>query len=353
MEPGMKRAPSVAVSALILLSACSDPETPSFASCQALASLPQASAGASAGVTDHGLTLMGGSWWTAAPWNGGEKRYEKRIFLLDNGDRTWREAGILPAEMAYGSAATAGLNIIYSGGYNNGGVSDAVWTIQSAAGRLTVRRVSTLPIPLAMHSSAIFAGKLFIIGGQSAPLGQEALNQLWSIPVSDLLAGRSTWTTEKQLPGASRYLPMAASCGDYLYVAGGATLTQPDRNRSYLRDAYSMNRSGAWTRLGDLPIPLQSGVAACVNGEFHLLGGNDGSLAGRENELKENHPGFRRDVYRYDSRMDEWVKIGHLPVGVMSAAFSSYHGGVVIAGGEDRPGSRTADVWLWSPAISR
>lgn len=353
MEPGMKRTASAATSALILLSACSDPETAPFASCQALASLPQASAGASAGLSDLGLTLMGGSWWTAPPWAGGEKRYEKRIFVLENEDSAWREAGMMPVELAYGSAATAGRTIIYSGGYNTGGVSDAVWTIQAAHGRLTVMRSATLPIPLAMHSSAILAGTLYIIGGQSSPLGREALNKVWSISVGDLVAGKSGWITNKQLPGPSRYLPMAACCGDYLYVAGGASLTQPERNRRYLRDAYRMDRFGAWTRLQDLPIPLQSGAAACVNGEFHLFGGNDGSLAGRENELKENHPGFRHDVYRYNNHSAEWVKLGDLPVGVMSAAFSSYRGGVVIAGGEDRPGSRTAAVWLWSPAKSR
>lgn len=122
--------------------------------------------------------------------------------------------------------------------------------------------------------------------------------------------------------------------------------------RRFLQDTFAWN-DRQWIALPDLPVPAQAGLAAIVDGEYLVFGGNDGSLVEREAELKDKHPGFRTSIWRLTR--GQWRDAGHLPGSFVTTGLVPWNGELVIAGGEDRPGHRTARVIAgrYSSAITK
>jgi N-acetylneuraminic acid mutarotase len=75
-----------------------------------------------------------------------------------------------------------------------------------------------------------------------------------------------------------------------------------------------------------------------------VFGGDDGALAARVAELGDRHPGFSRDVLAYDIAANTWTSIGTMPRSLVTTTAVPVGDAIVIAGGEDRPGHRSAAV---------
>lgn len=88
-------------------------------------------------------------------------------------------------------------------------------------------------------------------------------------------------------------------------------------------------------------------ASALAYGQSHILvfSGDDGANAQRIFELKDNHPGFSRDALAYHTITDTWTKTGSLPESLVTTAAVKWNNALVITGGEDRPGHRSAGVW--------
>ncbi len=86
------------------------------------------------------------------------------------------------------------------------------------------------------------------------------------------------------------------------------------------------------------------GLAAEWKGHAIVLGESDGALAAREAELKDEHPGFSRDVRMYDRAGKRWTSIGAMPASLVTTGCAWWGNELVIPGGEDRPGHRSARV---------
>jgi N-acetylneuraminic acid mutarotase len=222
------------------------------------------------------------------------------------------------------------------------GFSAAVLHVALKKGVAEIRRLADLPEPRAMMSAAATATFVYLAGGQLSPA--KASRALLAIPRADLLAGRAAW---RQLPvwdGPARFFAQVAACGDNLYLAGGSDLVPGPAGqpvREFLSDAHRYTPQGAWEKLPALPRPAQAGLAACQDNRFYLFGGSDGALS---EELREKHPGFRRDVLEYDPRTRTWREAGEIPASPVTTGIARWNGDYVIAGGEDRPGHRSAQV---------
>jgi len=131
-------------------------------------------------------------------------------------------------------------------------------------------------------------------------------------------------------------------------VISGAEL-HPDSTgkpvRRYLRDGYRYRPGEGWEPIADLPHPVVA-APALAYGSSHILvfGGDDGELASRMWELKEKHPGFRRDVLAYHTITDTWAVVDSLPLGLVTTTACSWRDLAVLPGGEDRPGHRSPRV---------
>jgi len=311
-----------------------------------LPDLPQASGGQMAGVSNGTLLVIGGSYFKTSLFEGGQKLWLDTILALEPNGKAWKLAGRLDHPLGYGVAVGVGDSVIVIGGSDGARHYADVWRLRWEDGRLEKTALTALPQPLANMGAAVIGRTIFVAGGQSAPSSTEAAKTLFAL---DLGAREPKWKTLEPIPGAARILPVVAAQGGALFVISGAELLT-DANgkvsRRYLNDGWrywpGADNKG-WRRITEVPRPVVA-APAIDNGSSRILvfGGDDGANAHRVFELKDDHPGFSRDLLSYDTATDKWSKTGELPVSLVTASAVKWRGAVVIPGGEDRPGHRSA-----------
>lgn len=117
------------------------------------------------------------------------------------------------------------------------------------------------------------------------------------------------------------------------------------RPRDKRRPASSRRRLGART-ISISPLePHWTMARECSCGTLTALRGcRLGAIA--------RHPGFRRDILEYDPDTRAWRNMGGMPASLVTTGITMWQGRLVIAGGEDRPGSRSKQVFA-TPVASR
>ena len=86
--------------------------------------------------------------------------------------------------------------------------------------------------------------------------------------------------------------------------------------------AYRFNPKKGWETLRDLPGAVAAAPSPTFSaGQSHLLifGVDDGRLASRAMELKEDHPGFSSSGIAYESGLTHGLKEGRSPKVEVSA----------------------------------
>lgn len=287
--------------------------------------LPQALGGAFAGVIDGHLIVAGGSYWRGAPWvPGSEKVFADVIYSLAPGAKRWRTLGRLPHPLGYGASFGESGVLWLIGGQNVQGAQRSILRL-NLAGR--VQSVGQLPEPLMNMAAAKQGPHFYLLGGQP--------NLRTCLRSPDL----TSWQPCDPWPGPGRFFAQATATLDALYLAGGSDLAQ--QQRVFLRDAYRL-QDGQWTRLPDLPIPIQAGFAATRHNLPLILSGSDGTLAPFEAELAADHPGFSPLIWSFNGT--RWLPAGRLPYAPVTATLVDHQGTLIIAGGENRPAHRSARV---------
>ncbi|MFA6030019.1 MAG: FlgO family outer membrane protein [Elusimicrobiota bacterium] len=191
---------------------------------------------------------------------------------------TMSEAKVLPAEMpspeigiarAPRAGQVSGMDFI-DGAWAGQGieVDDAgVRLVRPADAVFSVDDVTPLPGPKKTHGVAVWAGRIYVVGGESD--GGAASADVFSAPVlKDGTLGQ--WRGETPLPGARYQAPIAVWDGR-LFVFGGY-------GGGYRDDVLAAGigeegRLGAWTAVARLPEALTYGHAAVWAGRAYLSGG--------------------------------------------------------------------------------
>ena len=151
-----------------------------------------------------------------------------------------------------------------------------------------------------------------------------------------------TWETSKQWHGEIYVLTS-------VYVMSGRH--EDDGEVKFLRDAWQYTpKTGIWRNRAELPRPAVAGVAASW-GQSHILvlGGDDGELFGRADELKDAHPGFKNEALAYHTITDSWTSAGSMPQNKVTTIPVIWEDRIVLACGEIRPRIRTPQVWTVRP----
>ncbi|HEX8914540.1 MAG TPA: hypothetical protein VF796_19480, partial [Humisphaera sp.] len=306
-------------------------------------------AGSFAGVSGGGLLVAGGANFPdRRPWEGGKKVWTDAVFVLDRPAGEWRVAGRLPRPMGYGVSVTHGDSLVCVGGSNAAGHSAEAFRLTWADGKLASTPLPPLPKPVANACGTLVGGTLYVVGGLATPEAASAMNSVYAI---DLSAAERRWRSLDPLPGPGRMLAVAAACGDALFVAGGVELVAgPDGKprRRYLKDAYRLDPAKGWQRVADLPsasAAAPSPAPADAAG-FYVIGGDDGSQVDAK---PDGHRGFARTILRYDMKGDRWTAAGEVPAPRVTAACVQWGDGWVVPSGEERPGVRSPEVWMWTP----
>lgn len=299
-----------------------------------------------AGVSGGALIVAGGANFPdKMPWEGGAKAWLNKVWVMQDPEAGWKEAGFLPGERAYGVCVTHRDAVICVGG------SDSRWH-HAGAFRMTWDGVSLktnllppLPITLAGLSGALVGDTLIVACGAEEPGEQKASNRAFSM---DLAAAELKWVELPPLPGKPRIFPTASAQGDTFFLFGGAALEAGKDGkavRTYLRDAWSYSQTLGWVRLADMPKPLVAAPspAPLIEGRILLLSGDDGTRT--KIPPGEKHPGFPRPILAYYPSRDEWSNAGEVFAPRATVPVVEWRKQIVIPSGEVKPGIRSPQVW--------
>lgn len=312
-----------------------------------LPSLPAPRSGHVTAVLDGSLVVLGGTDFPTSLFEGGTKTWYDDVFVLDAGAATWTRAtdAVLPRPLAYAAAAVAGNRLVVAGGSDATRHYADAFVLERVDGRWVRTPLPPLPAPRAMAGAARLGRLVVVVGGQETPASTAASPDVLAL---NLDAPDRGWHRLPPLPAPARILPVVVEQGGALYVFSGAALSPASdgtAQRTYLTDAWRFTPTTGWRALAPLPRPTVAAPAVAW-GQAHVLvvGGDDGQLATRVQELGDRHPGFSRDVLAYHAITDTWVSWGAAPTGLVTTTAVRMGDAVVVAGGEDRPGHRAAAV---------
>lgn len=304
--------------------------------------LPQPLSGHFVGVHNGTLLVGGGSDFPVSLFEGGEKQWYSDVYALDPGASEWKKVGNLANPLAYASTVSNPDGIVVIGGSDADKHYSEVFRLRIEADKLVREELPSLPSGRAYASAALIESTVYLIGGRATP---DAPNTLSEFLALDLKLPNAGWTRLEDCPGPSRMLAPFVHQDGILFLFGGTTLVPDDKAeggvRRYLTDSYSYKPGEGWNPIAEVPEPS---VAASIipYGQSHILifGGDDGALVDQIQELKDEHPGFTKNVHAYHTLTDSWIEVGDFPEGYVTTHAVMWNEKIVIPGGEDRPGHR-------------
>lgn len=305
--------------------------------------LPKALGGQSAGTSHGALIVLGGSYFEGSLFEGGRKFFADDIYVLEPKSDKWINAGKLDYPTAYAAAVTIGNDIIVIGGSDGSKHYAEVTKLEWKDRKITKTSLPPLPQPLANIGAANIGKTIYVVGGIAKPNATEASGKIYTL---DLDTKELKWTEIESMPAPARMLSAVAANDNTLFVISGAELYKNDEGkaaRRYLNDAWKYSKSTGWSQLKDIPRSVVAASATSVdNSRILVFSGDDGANASRVFELKDNHPGLSRDILSYDLKLNSWSKVGEMPVSLVTTSAIKWNSKIVIPGGEDRPGHRSA-----------
>jgi len=319
---------------IVLLATLLDPAATSAATpWERLAPLPQSNGGFLSATLGDELIIAGGT-----HWQGETKSWLDQIWAYAPARNTWRDAGHLPAPLAYAVTGTAGDALWYAGGSSG-------LTTHRTLGKIfpggTAQRVATLESALVYAAGAVIGTTLYAVGGSDDQAKLERItNHFLAIDLKTGQISRLPDYPEKSLTTAT-----AAAVGQRLFIFGGArwepTAATVVNHRT--AHAYSLTKN-LWETLPPLPHPGR-GITAVALDPRHIL------IAGG---YRDDSVEFVRDAFIFDLTTGTYTPTIPLPYAAMVSLVQSGEW-LYCLGGEDRKKHRTDAVFRirWQALLAR
>ena len=301
-----------------------------------------------AGTTDGVLVVAGGANFPVSLFEGGEKVWRDKVFVLARGSAGWAEAGTLARPLAYGGSVSHRDGLILLGGCDARQCYADVVRLNWRDDKLVARALPKLPKPCAYTCCALVDNVVYVAGGQATNPPTATMKNFWAL---DLTRRSPRWEVLDPWPGPSRHKGVAASFRGAFYLFGGNELLPGAGGKvaeRYLTDAYRYRPGTGWEKLPDLPRPVTAAPTPARQHERRyvmVLGGSDGSYSGPPRD----HPGFSRQIQGLDAQTGSWVDMGTLPAPRVTTATVLWNGLIVVPSGEVRPGVRSPEVHAARP----
>lgn len=335
------------------------------------------------GVSNGALIVAGGANFPdTPPWEGGAKTWWDTIFVLRAPDAHWLtgERFRLPRPLAYGQSFTTPYGVVCAGGSDQKRCSADVFLLRwkEAAQEIETFPLPALPEPISMAGGGESAGRLYVVGGQTAVDKPESSRRAYVLDFRDGPKAGLAWERLPDLPGVDRLLPVcfgiSAGAKPGLYVFSGRRQNAAGSPEFPLDGFRYDPAAGRWNELGKLNGCMMAGTAVPYGAASAIiLGGDTGeiflqkeALAGRiraladahaaadlnraraeEKTLLEHHPGFSRKTFVYESETDRWSEADSLPEWPpVTTTAVWWNKQIALPSGEIRPGVRTPQVRL-------
>lgn len=314
-------------------------------------------AGPIAGVHNGSLIIAGGANFDQPVWEN-DKVWHDDIWIWN--DSQWTSAGKLDHAIAYSAVVSTPLGIVSMGGCDSEQTFADVdlfrWDKREK--QLTQESLPSLPKACAYGSAAMIGESIYLSGGTEGLDLSSAMNQLWRLDLGKYGSPDWHWEELRPLPGPARafHLTIAQHNGytDCLYVMGGRKQGSSPQQWDVLQDVYEFNptvsEGSPWRRRADIPVARMAGTGIPV-GQSHvfILSGADGSLYQQTDSLRDQHPGFPKTVLGYHTITNTWFEAGKMPANHVTSHAFAWEDGYVIASGEIKPRTRSAQIWQISP----
>lgn len=230
----------------------------------------------------------------------------KQNYVYDPGAASWTQIADLPQYRTGATGAFIDGTLYVVGGMDyaqTGG--PAVFESTTYAyhpGSDTWSQVADLPQALAFSDSAVFDGRLYVIGGRTAA---GSSSSVYSYDPAD-----DTWTAIADYP-----VPVdSGGCGGIVggIVCAGGAETQSNGSESLSASTYLYHPdSNTWTHGADMPYADYLGSYSSADGELQIAGGVAIGAGGP--------PGGTTDVLQYDPVADVWSALPGAGMGVFAA----------------------------------
>ena len=321
-------------------------------------------AGPFAGVHNDALIVAGGANFPIPVWEN-DKLWRQEIHVLTkSGEKyRWIDGGKLDRPIAYGAAVSTPDGIVCMGGNDAEETFDDVFLMRwdKDAQKVSMSKYPSLPRPCAFGAAAFIGDVIYLAGGQSDSSLQSAMTNFWSLDLSKInQPGEFVWRELSSWPGSSRALNLTVhqhnGFHDCIYVMSGRRQGSDDPSGvEFLTDVWEYTPvTDTWRKRKDLPRCVMAGTGIGY-GQSHIfvLGGADGSLFFKADELKDDHPGFPKETLAYHTITDTWTKAGKMPSNHVTTIALEWDGSIIIPSGEVRPRVRSPKVWSVTPVVAR
>ena len=344
-------------------------------------------AGPFCGIHNDALIVAGGANFPPPVWES-QKVWHGDIYVLVKepgnsgaGDESyrWITGFKLERPVAYGASVSSRHGVVCIGGNDSERTYSQVFLLQWDAEREDIMRTSLpdLPDTCACSSAAMISDTVYVVGGTSGPGLETAGRNFWSLDMSRLDDPDSLkWKRLLAWPGPSRAFAIASAqhngTTDCLYVISGRRTNTDKTGNSqvqFLTDVYEFSPAAyeadkydpeadtysgevaPWRKRKDVPRCVMAGTGINV-GQSHIvvLGGADGSLYHKADELGDDHPGFPKEALLYHTITDTWTSAGSIPLNHVTTTAVRWGADpvsdpIIIPSGEIRPRVRSPKIW--------
>ena len=318
-------------------------------------------AGPFVGVHNNALIIAGGANFPKPVWDNNKVWYDD-IYRVSSpapaGPFKVRKCPPLPRPLAYGAAVSTDDGVLCMGGNDADQAYADVFMIRwdDKKRKCSIVEYPSLPEPIVYGSAALIGDVVYLVCGQTGQSLDTATNRVWKYNLTTGTEGK--WESGTPLPGPSRAFHMTVSqhngYNDALYVMSGRR--QDGEDIQFFTDVWEYTpKTDSWRQRRDMPRAMVAGTAIDF-GQSHIfvLGGDDGELFGRADELRDEHPGFAKKSYAYHTITDTWIDAGSTPANhVTTIATNWWNNKIWIASGEVRPRVRSTTLWKITPQSAK
>ena len=310
-------------------------------------------AGPFVGVHRENLIVAGGANFPEPVWEN-QKQWLDDVYALkrEGSEYNWRTIGKLPKRIAYGCSISVEDGVLCIGGCDaSTHFSDVfLMRISTDGDNLETIPYPSLPVKSAYGAAAILDDVVYVMGGQGNSKLESATRSVWSLDLKQSNRPEDLqWKQLGDFPAENRAFHLLVASED---SQGGSMFLISGRRKSstgvveFLQDVWRYTPSSEqWTRRSDVPACCMAGTGLALSAdELLIFGGADGSLFDQADVLKDQHPGFPKQLYSYNLESDRWTGIGGLPANHVTTMAVHWQDSIVIPTGEIRPRVRTPSV---------
>jgi cyclically-permuted mutarotase family protein len=320
-------------------------------------------------VGDQIIIAGGNNFPEGLPWEGGIKKYYKRVIVYNNQKDTLLNTFTfnLPANVAYAAVAQLKDGIFYAGGENeNGPLSSAYLIKKSKSQSFEIIELPSLPIAISNAVAVATENAVYVLGGANK---EGISNKVWKLALNNIKKG---WTVQASMPQPTAFAA-AAIANEHIYIMGGRCKEANGISKIY-KEVYAFDiENNLWEQKASLPETVSAACALAIDNNKILFIGGDKIVVFHEvemlaakiavttdttikkeltvvkNNLQKTHPGFSKDVLAYDASLNKWSPYAQLSFAapVTTNAFLFNHK-IILPVGEIKPGIRTPYIRVGS-----